>query len=115
MHVKVYWAFTSRGAPPVSILCLAQPRLAALFRNLYVLYVNTYRAISTEAGRWGVQWLVDGVPKGVVWGSSHPTEQDAECAVFDFSLMEYLETRLPDRPSTGKRRQPPPAPHAPSA
>ena len=52
--------------------------------------MNTYRAVELPDGRWGVEWLADGIAMGLV-GEPHAERTDALGAVLELALKERRE------------------------
>ena len=65
----------------------------------------TYRAIHTDDGQWTVGWYVNRIWQGLVWGSWHATERDAQSAIRGFSEIECRTEPLARKLSIGKPRQ----------
>ena len=74
-------------------------RLVRCPERHYAHLVNTYCAVLTEAGHWAVEWYVDDVRQGLVWGW-HATQLAAMTMVLDLARMEYLEASRPTPPAT---------------
>ncbi|MEJ0046664.1 MAG: hypothetical protein WDN04_11535 [Rhodospirillales bacterium] len=52
--------------------------------------MSTYRVIQVESGHWALEWWVDGVRQGLVWGW-FDDEGDALLARCDLVAMEFRE------------------------
>jgi hypothetical protein len=65
-------------------------------------HMNTYRPVRVESGHWAVEWRVDGVRQGLVWGW-FATEGEAIFTAYDLALIEHQEADRSGRLDRRKR------------
>jgi hypothetical protein len=52
--------------------------------------MNTYRLVILDAGRWGVEWAVDGQVQGLLTGT-FDSEAEAAFRVYELARLEMEE------------------------